>query len=184
MGYAAAAKIHPNKGETMIRNKVLLCCVVSCVAFTAAAAEEVRLQSPVPYAEDNFIAANIKAECPLGQQLADFVREFSARSGVVVVLGDAVSSSMEGRVLKLEILDAQSTGNAWTGHLKSTSVRGALYENGVKGAAFSARRLSRGGFGAGFKGSCSVLGRTIKAIGSDIATWLARPVDGARLGDL
>jgi hypothetical protein len=29
-----------------------------------------------------------------------------------------------------------------------------------------------------------VLGRTVKALGKDIATWLAKPQDGAELGDL
>jgi hypothetical protein len=41
----------------------------------------------------------------------------------------------------------------------------------------------RGAF-AGFKDSCSVLGRTVKAIGSDIADWLLKPSEDADLGDL
>ncbi len=41
-----------------------------------------------------------------------------------------------------------------------------------------------GGLFAGFKGSCSVLGRTVKAIGKDIAEWLVNPVLDADLGDL
>jgi hypothetical protein len=173
------------RGKTVIRRTVLLLSgVLACAFAVAATAGEVRLQSLVPYAEDNFVAANIKAECPIGRQLADFVREFSARSGVNVVFDDAASQATEGRVLMLEIIDAQSVGNAWTGHMKSTSVLGVLYDNGERIAAFRARRHSRGGFGAGFKGSCSVLGRTVRAIGSDIASWLVSPVDGARLGDL
>jgi hypothetical protein len=44
-------------------------------------------------------------------------------------------------------------------------------------------RGERGAF-AGFKGSCSVLGHTVKALGSDIADWLVKPSEDADLGDL
>jgi hypothetical protein len=41
-----------------------------------------------------------------------------------------------------------------------------------------------GGAFGGFKGSCSVLGRTVKALGKDIAQWLVQPAKGSQLGDL
>lgn len=63
-------------------------------------------------------------------------------------------------------------------------MRGELYQDGQKVATVMARRVSRGGAFAGFKGSCAVLDRTVNAIGEDLAKWLANPVDGARLGDL
>jgi hypothetical protein len=40
------------------------------------------------------------------------------------------------------------------------------------------------GMVAGYKGSCSVLGRTARALGEDIAKWLAAPSMDALLGDL
>jgi hypothetical protein len=40
-----------------------------------------------------------------------------------------------------------------------------------------------GGAFAGYKGSCSVLGRTIKAIGKDVAEWMKAPSKDAQLGD-
>ena len=49
---------------------------------------------------------------------------------------------------------------------------------------FVARRNSSGGMGAGFKGSCDVLERSVNAIGKDVAAWLQNAVDGAQLGDL
>lgn len=87
-------------------------------------------------------------------------------------------------MLVVEISDAVSRGNPFIGHRKSTSVRGNLYQDGVKVAAFRGECDSMGGAFGGFKGSCSVLGRTVKTLGSDIAAWLAKPVDDARLGDL
>ena len=89
----------------------------------------------------------------------------------------------KGRALQLEIVDAVSMGNAWTGHQKYTKVSGTLYENGRRVAGFKARRNSMGGMWGGYKGSCSVLGRTVEAIGEDIGEWLEQPKDGASLGD-
>lgn len=158
---------------------------VLCMACAGSVwADGIRVQSPVPYSENSLIAGNIKAECPIGEQLAEFLRQFSAEAGIEIALEPAAPDAAQGRVLAMEIVDAQSTGNAWTGHLKSTAVRGTLSDNGVEVASFAARRISRGGFGAGFKGSCSVLGRTVRAIGKDVSIWLKQPVDGAQLGDL
>ena len=61
---------------------------------------------------------------------------------------------------------------------------GWLYKDGQQSAKFVARRNSSGGMGAGFKGSCDVLERSVNAIGKDVAAWLQNPVDGAQLGDL
>jgi len=58
-----------------------------------------------------------------------------------------------------------------------------LYKNGKRQAGFTASRVSGGGAFGGFKGSCSVLGRTVKILGSDVSLWLLHPVDGAHLGD-
>lgn len=149
-------------------------------ASGAASAQSVTLQRPVPYAEDNDISDAIKSECKIGEQLADFIK---ANSKVPVELTADKPDIATGRVLQLEISDAVSMGNAWMGHQKFTKVRGTLFENGQKVASFKARRNSMGGAFAGFKGSCSVLGRTVEALGQDIGAWLANPVDGAALGD-
>ena len=83
----------------------------------------------------------------------------------------------------VSITEAVSSGNAFIGHRKYSSIKGTLYNNGKKEAGFTAARLSGGGMWAGFKGSCSVLGRTVQGLGSDVTLWLKHPVDGAHLGD-
>jgi hypothetical protein len=75
-------------------------------------------------------------------------------------------------------------GNAFIGHSKYSRISGALYQDGDRVAGFRAVRASMGGAFAGYKGSCSVLGRTMKALGKDIAQWLTNPDDGAELGDM
>lgn len=150
------------------------------LASGSALANPVQLQRPVPYAEENDVSNAVKQECALGEHLADFIKEY-AQGPIEFTSGEPDVAS--GRVLKVEIVDAISMGNAFMGHQKSTRVRGALYQDGEKVASFRARRNSMGGAFAGFKGSCSVLGRTIKVIGRDIGQWLNAPVDGANLGD-
>lgn len=145
-----------------------------------ASANGLKLQTPVAFAEDNDISNAIKTECEIGRQLAEFVKEYAPEPVELVAEAPDTGS---GRVLRLEIVDAMSMGNAFLGHQKYTRVHGALFVDGEKVAGFKARRNSMGGAFAGFKGSCSVLGRTVKAIGRDIGGWLADPVDGSHLGD-
>lgn len=152
--------------------------LVTVLGSTAALAGGVQVQRPVPFADDNDISDAIKSECRIGEQLADYVKEYSS---VPVEFSDTVADT--GRVLQLEIVDAVSMGNAWMGHQKFTKVRGTLLEDGAKVASFKGRRNSMGGAFAGFKGSCSVLGRTVQVLAEDIAGWLAAPSDGATLGD-
>ncbi|MEO7430794.1 MAG: hypothetical protein ABIR62_01905 [Dokdonella sp.] len=158
--------------------------VLSVASAAAAAGDAIKVPSTVPYADANGVAGNVKRECPINQQLSDYIIEYAQEHHVATESVPATDAQTPGRVLVIEITDAVSRGNPFIGHRKSTSVRGTLYQDGAKVAAFRGERDSMGGAFAGFKGSCSVLGRTVKALGSDIATWLAKPVDDAQLGDL
>lgn len=155
-------------------------CVLVTLASGDVTAQAVRMQSPVPFAEDNDISDAIKTECTIGEVLAKSVKE---NSKVPVELSAEAPDKATGRVLQVEIVDAVSMGNAFMGHQKFTKVRGTLFQDGEKVAAFKARRNSMGGAFAGFKGSCSVLNRTVSVLGEDIAGWLTAPRDGAALGD-
>lgn len=166
---------------TLLRRSAFL-----LIAFAAAPtfAQTVQVQSSIPYAEDAEISNKVRDECTeLNTQLAEFTQEFGRENGVVVQLVETLDTSAEGRVLQMEIVDAVSMGNAFIGHQKYSRVRGVLFENGEQIAQFRGRRNSMGGAFAGYKGSCSVLGRTVKALGKDIAQWLVNPQDGAQLGD-
>lgn len=160
---------------------VALVGMLAVVPFAQAA--DFIAQRAVPFAEDSIVAGNVKRECAIATQLPAALARFAAEAGNRVELQDAPDTS-SAQVVKMEIHDAQSAGNAWTGHHKSVTVKGSLYRDGQQVAKFVARRNSRGGFGAGFKGSCAVLERTVNAIGKDVAEWLGNPVDGAQLGDL
>jgi hypothetical protein len=157
--------------------------MLALVFSASASAQALQVQRPVPYSEDGDIADNIKQECKINEQLADFIQEYAKKNGIAVSFTDGPVDTGAGRVLDVRITNAISMGNAFMGHQKGTTVAGTLYENGQKVASFKARRHSMGGAFAGYKGSCSVLGRTVKTIGEDIAGWLKAPTDGAKLGD-
>ena len=165
-----------------IRNTLVLAVALACTGL--ASAQSVQVPRPVPYEDTDEVAENIRTECKINEQLADFIQEYAKKNGVEVTFGGAnVDVNASGRVLDVKITSAISMGNAFMGHQKASSVSGTLYENGQKVASFKARRQSMGGAFAGYKGSCSVLGRTIEAMGKDIGLWLKSPVDGAKLGD-
>jgi hypothetical protein len=159
--------------------------LVAMLLTMTAQAEGVRMARATPYAEDAEVARKIRQECvKLTDQLPAYTREFGAAFGVDIDLVDEVSSEDAGPVLVLEIDEAVSQGNAFIGHRKYSQVSGTLYRDGDRVAGFKAMRGSMGGAFAGYKGSCSVLGRTMKALGKDIAQWLKQPDDEAELGDM
>ncbi|MDH5326266.1 MAG: hypothetical protein OEZ68_08770 [Gammaproteobacteria bacterium] len=150
--------------------------------------DSVSIDALIPYADNNKIAGNIKQECRLPEKLSEFLVIFGKKYRINFVQKASVSSNDPGKVLKVRITDALSQGHAWGGfggghHNKFTEISGELYENGKKIGSFVAARSSGGGAFAGFKGSCSVLGRTVKALGKDVARWLRRPELDSRLGE-
>lgn len=168
------------------RSSVAFCVSLGfALCASSAVAETVRMADTAPYAEDAEIANKIRTECvQLQTQLPAYTAQFGREFGVSVALADEVSPQDGGRVLQLEIYEAVSMGNAFIGHQKYSKVRGTLFEDGQKVASFKGMRNSMGGAFGGYKGSCSVLGRTVKALGKDIALWLSNPQDGAQLGDM
>lgn len=145
--------------------------------------QTVKVQSLIPYKKDATIAAKIKSECTLNSKLSEYIQAYGNEYNVAIIRTPQINSDMQGKVLLLEIVDAVSQGHAFVGHAKFVKIAGTLYDNGKKVAAYTATRHSGGGFWGAYKGSCSVLDRTVKTLGKDTALWLSSPVDGAHLGD-
>lgn len=164
-----------------------LAIVVILTLSTASAvcwSQVVAIPKPAPYATDNEIAGNIKRECQLGERLADFIAEYAKHRKIDVSLVSETNSTLPGRVLVLEIRDVASEGHAMVGHLTSTVVQGQYYEDTKLIGSFKDRRGSMGGVFGQFRHTCSVLDRTVKAIGKDVAEWMVNPVMDAELGEL
>jgi hypothetical protein len=163
----------------------MLCISAGLMISGLVCADPITMAKPVPYADDAMIASKIKKECEIQDQLAAYTEEYAREEQKLEVkFTSAVQTDAPGLVLDVHIKDAVSSGNAFIGHRKSTLVEGKLYRDGEVIGSFIGRRDSMGGAFAGYKGSCSVLGRTVKALGKDIAEWLKAPTMDAQLGDL
>ena len=150
--------------------------------ISIAQAETFTVPTKVPFADGIDVTDAVRNECALGTRLPQFIAE-SAERGVEVVLGDAPVENAKGKVLRLEFTHILGFGGgAWSGP-KSVTVSGKLYQNGEVIGSFVASRYSTGGAFAGYKGTCSILGRCIKTLGVDIAHWLQGPTMNARLGN-
>ena len=143
----------------------------------------VKIHSIIPFAPNNTIALNIKNECKIGEQLSEFIATYTKGKNIEIQREPSVASTDAGQVLMIEITNAVSEGNAFIGHRKFTRIKGTLFRDGVEVSSFSGGRNSMGGAFAGFKGSCSVLGRTADALGGDVARWLMNPVKNGGIGD-
>ena len=163
---------------------VLFAFGLSVGAVADEAVGSVQLVTSAPYSADNDIRNKIKTKCKnLGTKLSSFTQSYAKKQGVQVALVDSFDTAASGQVLELEISDAVSQGNAFIGHQKFVRVRGTLWENGSRVASFDGQRSSGGGLAGGYKSSCAVLGRCVKALGKDIGAWLANPEDAAELGE-
>lgn len=93
------------------------------------------------------------------------------------------SANAKGKLLSVKITGLVGPGGgAWSG-AKQVTIDGVLTENGKTLGTFKGMRVSGGGTFGAYKGTCSILGRCVKALGKDVAGWLKAPTMNARLGD-
>ena len=171
--------------RTRILTALALLFVISLMAASspATAGEKVTilLRAEVLIAEDSGASSNVREECKLGTKLTQFIKTY-AKNPTVTLRNDPIDEA-EGKVLILEIVNVVGPGGGvWSG-AKSIRIKGELLENGEVIGTFTAARFSGGGAFGAYKGTCSILGRCVKASGSDIAKWLANPTMNAMLGD-
>ncbi len=134
------------------------------------------------YTLNSRVSDAIKQECTIPQALSKNILKKSIEIGInIESKRDIKTNEIE---LKIEIIDAVSSGNAIIGHSKFMVITGSLVKGGTKYASFKAARHSGGGFFGGYRSSCSVLSKITKALGQDTAGWLMNPIDGAKLGDV
>lgn len=144
----------------------------------------VHVQQLTPYAKNGHIDTAVRQECDINQQLPTFISRYATENGVDVVLEPTLNTAAKGHNLVIEIVRATSQGNAFIGHRKYTEIKAVLYKDGKEIADLKAARRSGGGFFAGYKSSCSVMGRTVKTLGQDVALWLKAPGPGMHKGDI
>ncbi|SHF36545.1 hypothetical protein SAMN04487965_2044 [Microbulbifer donghaiensis] len=139
----------------------------------------ISINQKAEYYDTKVIAPNIVRECTnLGYKFSDSTKKFLEKYGFSAALQPEQDLQTEGFNLKLSILNATSSGNAWSGHRKSVTIEAELYKDGELIDSFQNARNSSGGFGGGFKGSCDVLERCVHTLGNDVAKWIKKKHQG------
>ncbi|MDJ0785687.1 MAG: hypothetical protein QNK05_02695 [Myxococcota bacterium] len=141
---------------------------------TAGAEGSVQVLREIPF--KSAVPKAVREECELQTKVPSFLAEYSSQVKLVDGLG-------KGRKIEMAITEVHAPGGGAFSGPKWLEVTGTLSENGKKLGSFRAKRFSTGGAFATFKGTCSIIGRTTRAIGQDIATWLEEPTMNAELGD-
>ena len=157
----------------------------ACVSLplTGLAAGSITIAKQAPFAQQLSVPDAVRAECNLPTRVTEFVKENADKNFDKVVLADNVSAKTPGQALSMKIVGMTGTGGgAWSG-AKHVTVEGTLWENGKVKGTFTAMRYSGGGAFGGYKGTCAILGRCVKAIGKDVGGWLLAPGMNAKLGD-
>lgn len=147
--------------------------LVVILSFAALADDApIQISSVAAYSDPDRIASNIKDECNLPAQQAKAVQRSIETLGIQTEVTEKDEIPQSGKFIQLRIENAYSLGNAFIGHKKQVTTTARLFENGKEINKYTETRSSGGGFGAGFKGSCTVLERCTDALGKDIAKWL------------
>jgi hypothetical protein len=144
----------------------------------------VTLVSPIEFAEDSRVRDAIRAECRLPQKLERFIKQFSAEQNIAVNSSNKPADQIQGEVLVVEIVSAFGPGGGAYSGGKSVTIEAKLTDGDQALGDLEARRVSGGGAFAAFKGTCDILGRNVRTLGSDVATFLVSPHEGARMGNL
>ena len=161
---------------------VLFAPVFITAELAAQEVETLVIPEIVAYGADTPVNVRVKRECRLEEKISQFIQEYT--KGTYAKIVHEKPSSGTYHVLTAEIIDVLGRGGgAWSGY-KSITIKGQLTDHtGKVLGTFQARRYSGGGAFAGYKGTCSILGRCTKALGKDVAYWLQAPDMNATLGD-
>ena len=123
-------------------------------------------------------APKVVAECDLQNKLPLWLAEFAPSTA-------PGAGGSTGKVLAMEITHVMGFGGGLYSGPKQIVVKGTLSEGGQVKGSFEAKRTTvTGGAFGGYKGTCSLLHRTAKAVAKDVSEWLPSPTMDAKLGEL
>lgn len=171
--------------KNIYQRLAVLALFAACVGLplTGLAAGSISIAKEAPFAKQLGVPDAVRKECSLTTKVPEYVKEHTDKSYDKVTLANGVSAQTPGQALSLKITNLTGAGGgAWSGP-KFVTVEGTLWENGKVKGTFTATRFSSGGAFGGYKGTCAILDRCVKAIGKDVGKWLTSPGMNARLGD-
>lgn len=146
--------------------------------------QNITVSKMIKVKQSHLISKAALAECKLTTQFPQLLKQNATDDNINVNLVNQLNKEAKGYQLEAEFTQIVNAGNPFIGHRKYSEIHLTLYKDGQKLSEADLGRYSGGGMFGGFKGSCSVLGRTVEANAKDAITWLNSPVDGAKLGDI
>jgi hypothetical protein len=153
--------------------------------FTSHAGGMLSLSKRAVYEETVNVPKVVKDQCRMEAKVIEYVQYFSKKNFDKIVLVDDPSEQTPGTALNIRITGAVAPKGGATTGIKSLTIKGTLWQDGKLAGTFAARRVTSGGASlVGYKGTCSMLGRSAKRLGKDVAAWLENPSMNAKLGDL
>jgi hypothetical protein len=138
----------------------------------------------ITFSEESGVRDAVRDQCNLQTKTPKFIKKFGKTYNVNVKLVDDLEASSIDRKLHVTITEVHAPGGGAFSGPKWMQVEGKLTVNGKVIATVKDKRGTTGGYFAVYKGTCAIIGRCTEAIGKDLALWLQKPTDGARLGDL
>ena len=142
----------------------------------AAADGPLYLDSKLPVADDAGFSKELLADCPLQEEFSLTLQRNLRREGAR--FADGAVPTAKGRSLKVELVDASISGNGFIGHQQYMRLRGTLFQDGKKVAAFSDRAQFQD---SGLTTACFEIRAALKAEAYYIGRWVRSPVDGQEL---
>jgi hypothetical protein len=139
---------------------------VALLLAPATAWSAVTVSKKIEFSASSGVREQVRTQCKLQTAIPAAVAD---ASGEVRLVSGAGS-------LRLTITEVHAPGGGVASGPKWVEVKGSY-----GGKSFRAKRLS--GFDPFAGGTCGILAKIARALGSDIAGWLEDPKDGAELGD-
>jgi len=164
--------------------KTLLGSFLTLSITGAAFADSIVIDDKVAFAKNAEIRQAVRDECQLEEKFTQFLDEYISDQDITVVTANSDKAKGINKRLHIEIDRVEGGGGgAWSGG-KMVHAVGSLKENGKIIGSFKVQRTSGGGAFGAFKGTCSILGRDVKAMAKDVSRWIVSPSKDARLGEL
>ena len=150
----------------MVRSLPALALGAALLLLPATLQAAVTVARQIDYASTATVRSEVRSQC----ELQTLIPAALANQASDVQLVDGKGQ------LALEISDVHAPGGWIFSGPKWVEVKGSL-----GGKSFRAKRYSA--FDPFSGGTCGILAKIARALGSDIAGWLRDPFDGAELGD-
>lgn len=177
---------HLKKNNSYLRKSLITitsALVLLSLSFNASAEQTLNIQSVTFTKDKKAVNGKVRLECKLIEKTKKFLVAYGKKNFDSVTTDSKAAKGAYNLTAQI-VGTVGAPGGAMSGR-KGATIKGTVKKNGKVVGSYEAFRSSGGGgFGFGYRGTCSLLGRSVKRLGRDIAEWAKNPTPNARLGEL